>query len=104
MRVLHHEFWIDAQANVRFPDELSTPHLQAILGMLSARSTELYRAELLDTFIRTITAWEEGSVDGEELAHELGMTTIVDVTPAEWLETTALVRAIRRTLRVRAEA
>lgn len=100
-RVLHHKFWIDVNAEVWSLDDLSTGHLQAIVGMLSARSRELYGAEFIETYLRVVMAREQGHVAGEQMVHDLGLPTITDLEPNEWLETTALLRAIRRILRGR---
>ncbi|MBT0995528.1 hypothetical protein KIN34_14680 [Cellulomonas sp. DKR-3] len=100
-RVLHHEFWIDARACVRYVDELTTEQLHGIVGFLASRSLELYGAELVNALIRLYIARDTGTMSDEELAHHLGQRTIADLDHREWMETTALMRSIRRTLRSR---
>lgn len=100
-RIIHHEFWIDAHATIWRLDDLDTDHLHAIIAMLTARSLVLYSAELIHAFLREIAAREQGMSGAEQLAHELGQPSIGDLEPVEWLETTALLRAIRRVLRAR---
>jgi len=82
-------------------DDLSAPHLEAIASMLASRCAELYVAELVDACLDVVVARETGAVAGEQLAHDLGHPTIADLEPAEWLETTALMRAIRSTVRTK---
>lgn len=100
-RILQHRFWISRHAEVQALDELSTNELQRIVDVLGDQAVWLYGCELIDTYIQLRIAHQQGHASREELLADLGLPTIVDLSATEWLETTTLIRAVRRHLRDR---
>lgn len=94
--------WVTAQALIMHVPEMSTEHLEAVVGMLTWRAGELHAAAILDTLASDVLARLCGETTGEGLMRELARPGIGDLDPLVWLETTALVRALRRELQRRA--
>ncbi|GIG21751.1 hypothetical protein Cch01nite_24750 [Cellulomonas chitinilytica] len=100
-RVLQHTFWLSVRGEVQALDELSTSDLLCIVDGLGKQAVWLYGCELIDTYIGLRIAHEQGHASREELLADLGLPTIVDLSASEWLETTTLIRAVRRHLQDR---
>jgi hypothetical protein len=101
-RIVHERFWIDRHAYVWQIPALATGHIEAVIGMLQHDLADwLYETELLEALIREIAAAEQGTLGEEGLMAALGLPTIANTTPLDWLESTELVRALRCELRRR---
>ncbi|MDT0165741.1 hypothetical protein Q9R32_09250 [Actinotalea sp. AC32] len=94
--------WVTAQAVPLRIAEMSTVHLRNVVAFLSARAEEFYTSAVLASLWAVVVADASGEeVAGERLAWELTGHSIADLEPAAWLESTALVRALRRELAAR---
>ncbi|GGB98976.1 hypothetical protein [Cellulomonas carbonis] len=94
--------WVTAQAVPLRIAEMSTAHLRNVVAFLSARAEEFYTSAVLTSLWAVVLADASGDeVAGERLAWELTGRSIADLEPAAWLESTALVRALRRELAAR---
>ncbi|HEY4753698.1 MAG TPA: hypothetical protein VIH37_10445 [Candidatus Limnocylindrales bacterium] len=100
-RIVHQAFWIDSNAQIHQIPDMDTEHIRGALLMLGDLVLWLYREELLEQLVLSCIAAEDGLPGQDELVAELGGVTILQTDPITWLETTALVRALRRELRQR---
>lgn len=95
-RIVHERFWIDRYAHVWQIPDMAIGHIAAVIGMLQHDLVDwLYEMELLEALIREIAAAEQGTLGEEGLMAALGLPTIANTTPLDWLESTELVRALR---------
>ncbi|EYR63136.1 hypothetical protein N866_02730 [Actinotalea ferrariae CF5-4] len=105
LRVLDQaECWVTAEAVVLRIAEVPTPHLQSIVTFLTRRAEELYTAAVLNSFWAVALADASGEVAAERLVWELTGRSIADIEPTVWLESTALMRGLRRELAARNQA
>jgi hypothetical protein len=102
LRVLDQaEYWVTAEAVVPRIVEAPTPQLQNIIEFLTRRAEELYTAAVLNSLWAVAVADASGEVAAERLVWELTGRSVADIEPAEWLESTALMRGLRRELAAR---
>jgi len=90
--------WVTAEARVVFLADMSTAHLRAVIEMLTVRAVEFHAAAVLDALYALVLADLTGEAAGEWLARAFGGPSVAALDPVTWLETTALVRALRREL------
>lgn len=88
-------WWVDRQARVWRLADMSTAHLQGVLDMLFSIATGLHLNAMVDVLLEG--ALDLTSLGAEAIAREAG-AGITDVAPDAYLESTELVRAIRREL------
>lgn len=101
LRVVEQEiFWVDTHGRPhRLADEsdMTPDYLSNVIAFLIDGADYFYSRALLSS---AITAYGEvllfGEVPGELLAEELGAPLLTELTPLEWLESTPLMRALRR--------
>lgn len=102
-RVLDQDwFWVTANATILRLSQMSTAHLDAVVEFLHEQhATRLHLNAMLDAMVELIVAADAGGTTGEVLTHTLCGESIATVDQHAWLESTPLVRAIRRELATR---
>lgn len=99
-RVLDQDrFWVTADATILRISEMSPEHLAAALAFLHERhATRLHMEAMLDVLVEFLDPHGSPGPNAESITHELTGESIVTVDQHAWLETTPLVRAMRREL------
>lgn len=100
-RVLWQEsHWVTIRAEVLELAQMSDEHLEAVVAMLgdSALALAVHIDAMVDALDALVQAAADGVVRADFITSELMGASIASVTPAEFLETTPLIRAIRREL------
>lgn len=101
-RVLDQDWiWVTRDAEVLRLGEMSTAHLLAVQAMLAGRATLLHLDAMADALALALAREPGDPPTAEELARAATGSSMVDLTPQEWLATTALWRGIGRILRAR---
>lgn len=93
--------WITASGEVLRLEEMSTGHLLAVLTWLEHRAEGLHFEAMLGALVLMLTRRSGDPPTAEELVGGLGVGSLSDLRPREWLITTALWRGIQRELRRR---
>lgn len=93
-----------AEAVVLRIAEVPTAHLENIVTFLTRRAEEFYTSAVLSSLWAVILADASGEVAAERLVWELTGRSIADMEPTAWLESTALMRGLRRELAARETA
>jgi len=91
------EFWVPVDGRPRHLADLEDDHVAALVPWLGERALQLHLDAMLDTLVDALA----GRALPEILALEVTGISLASLTPEEWLETTALMRGIRRELRRR---
>lgn len=91
-------FWVDGAARAHRLEEMSSAYLFNVLGMLQGDARRLHFEAILDAYLDLLEATLTKTPSGERLTFDLIGRSVGDLEPLEWLETTALVRSIRRLL------
>lgn len=94
------DIWVTRDATVLRITAMSTDHIHNVLTMLTERASELRLSSLLDATYQLMNTDTRTVDDAEQLAWDL-VRTYADLTPPHWLETTALVIALRTELATR---
>jgi len=101
-RVLDQErYWVTAEAVVLPLAAMTGAHLSAVARLLQTHATRMHMNAMVDALLELIDARSTGDTTPEQLTHDLIGQSIASVTAAAWLESTALMRAIRRELAAR---
>jgi hypothetical protein len=101
-RVLDQDrIWVTGDAEVLRLGEMSAAHLAAVQAMLADRATLLHLNAMVDALALALAREPGDPPTAEEVAHAATGSSMADLTPEEWLATTALWRAIERVLRAR---
>lgn len=88
--------WVTAEARILCLTDMSTAHLGAVIEMLTGRASEFHAAAVLDALCALVLADLTGEEAGESLARASGGSSVADLDPSAWLETTAPLCALRR--------
>ncbi|EYR63514.1 hypothetical protein N866_20075 [Actinotalea ferrariae CF5-4] len=94
------DIWVNRDATVLRITAMSTDHIHNVLTMLTERASELRLSSLLDATYQLMNTDTRTVDDAERLAWDL-VRTYADLTHQQWLETTALVIALRTELATR---
>lgn len=99
-RVLYQEhFWVTADATVLSLATMTEAHLAAVVRfLLNAHATRLHLEAMLVALLDLLAAREVGQTTAEQLTHDLTGQSIASASPQAWLESTPLLRALRRQL------
>ncbi len=101
-RVLDQErYWVTAEATVLPLAGMTGAHLSAVARLLHAHATCMHLDAMFDALLDLIDARSVGETTAEQLTHDLTGQSIASVSPDVWLESTPLMRAIRRELAAR---
>jgi len=101
-RVLHQaRYWVTADGVVLPLASMAGAHLSAVIRLLRARATPLHLAAMAATLADLIEACVTGGTTAEQLTHDLTGQSIASVSAHTWLESTPLMRALRRELAAR---
>ena len=101
-RVLDQDrIWVTRDADVLLLASLSTEHLLNVKSMLLAMATRLHLDAMLDALVAAMGRELGDCPTAEEVAFAATGSSMADLTAEEWVETTALMRGIERTLRRR---
>lgn len=104
LRVLDQsEVWVTRDGTAVPVARMSTAHLRAVIEMLTEEVGELALGGLMNALFEVVAADLAGEVSGERLVWELTGAPPVG-EPLTWLESTALVRALRAELAARERA
>jgi hypothetical protein len=92
-------FWVDRQGRVHRLAEMSWEHRAAVLGLLesSAQYVWIVYHEVTLARLVEVVLLEQG-IPGDLLARDLGVIGSHEMAPRTWLESTPLVRALRRSV------
>jgi hypothetical protein len=93
--------WVTRDGTLVPVAQMSTEHLRAVIEILTARAGEFALGGLMATLFEVVAADLAGEVSGERLVWELTGAPPVPQTPGAWMESRALVRALRRELATR---
>ena len=101
-RVLDQDrYWVTAEATVLPLAAMSGAHLSAVVRLLHLRATCMHMDAMVDALLDLIDARSAGETTPEQLTHDLIGQSIASVSADAWLESTALMRTIRRELAAR---
>lgn len=101
-RVLDQEYyWVTAEATVLPLASMTEAHLSAVVRLLYAHATPMHLDAMVDALLDVIDARSAGETTAEQLTHDLTGQSIASVSSDAWLESTPLMRALRRELAAR---
>ena len=101
-RVLDQDrYWVTTEATVLPLAAMTGAHLAAVVRLLHARPTCMHMDAMVDALLDLIDARSAGETTPEQLTHDLIGQSIASVSADAWLESTALMRTIRRELAAR---
>lgn len=95
------QVWVTGAGDVLRLSEMSTAHLVAVRAMLADRAFVLHFEAMAEALILALAREPGDPPTAEEVTHVVTGSSMSDLAAQEWLETTALWRAIDRTLRAR---
>lgn len=90
--------WVTAEARILSLTDMSAADLGAVIEMFTGRAPEFHAAAVLDALFTLVLADLTGEETDESLARASEGSSVADLDPLAWLETTALLRAPRREL------
>lgn len=101
-RVLDQErYWVTAEATVLPLTAMSGAHLSAVVRLLQVHATRVHLDVMVDALLALVEAHTAGEATAEQVTHELTGQSIASVSAEAWLESTPLMRALRRELGAR---
>ena len=92
-------WWVDVRQRPHRISEMSSEYLRNVLADLEAAAERLHLAIVRKEVLEDMTDLLSGRIPGHAVAEALGTTATADVSPAVWLASTPLVRALRAALR-----
>ena len=87
-------FWVNREAVVLRLDEMPVAHLQAVAGMLRGRAMQTHFWAIVDAISAIRASARTGVPCGDLLEFAVTGSSLADVDPHVWLESTPLMRAI----------
>lgn len=101
-RVLDQErYWVTGEATVLPLVSMTEAHLSAVVRFLHVHATRMHLDAMVDALLDLIDARSAGETTAEQVTHDLTGQSIASVSANVWLESTPLLRAIRRELTAR---
>lgn len=91
-------WWVDVQQCPHRITDMSVEYLNNVMGYLASSAEYFYVATLRRTWTEDATDLLLGRLPVNAVAESLGATSLVDVSPEVWFESTPLVRALRAEL------
>jgi hypothetical protein len=88
-------WWVDRLGHPHLLAEMSDEYAANVIAHLEENASFFYYGTMRRSFIQMLGDAYYGRVNGEVLAEASGAPTLSDVTPAEWLEATPLMRQLR---------
>lgn len=89
-------YWVDRLGRAHHIDTMSVAYLTAVTTMLSERATEFHQASLLREAAQSLGDAFLGRVSAGVLVDDLGIGSLASVDARDWLESTPLMRRLRR--------
>lgn len=100
LRVIEQDvWWVDIHGDPHLLAEMSPEYLSNVVGHLQVYVLQYFTDVLLKTAYEVIYDSRTGRPNAELLSRAAGGPRITDLTPEEWLESTPLMRELRRRLR-----
>jgi hypothetical protein len=87
-------WWVDRTGAAHLLDEMSDDYLRNVIGFLYERVAEYHAATCCRIACQAAGDVLLGRVNGDLLTLQLGGSTVVDVEPRTWLESTPLLRRL----------
>ncbi|WP_143445414.1 hypothetical protein [Janibacter indicus] len=91
-------WWVDAQQRPHRIAEMSLEYLRNVLADLEEAAERLHLAIVRKEVLEDMAALLSGRIPGNTVAEAFGATAVADVSPAVWLASTPLVRAVHAAL------
>lgn len=92
-----HQVWIDFWGNEHEVESLERDDVENVISYLREHASLLHALRVSDLYLEAIESLHEGDASGAVLLEEA--ERLQELDPLEWLEGSALVRALRRRLR-----
>lgn len=92
-------WWVDARQRPHRINEMSSEYLRNVLADLEIGAERLHFAIVGKLVLEDMTDLASGRLPGNAVAEAFGATATADVSPAVWVASTPLVRALRAALR-----
>lgn len=100
LTLLHQgRLWTGKTGETFFLADLDRESIHQLLEQLKADSAKYWQAAVRKTMLDIASDGLLGQVNADLLARQLGDVPVEDMNPEQWLETTELVRTLRRALR-----
>lgn len=96
-------WWVDVRQHPHRINEMSSDYLRNVLADLEIGAKRLHLAIVRKQVLEDMTDLASGRIPGHAVAEAFGATATADVSPAVWLASTPLVRALRAALRASEE-
>jgi hypothetical protein len=90
------QWWVDIHGRGHRLEEMSRSYRRNVIGFLIEHQEAYFLHCLLLESSRVLSEALAGRVAGELLVSELGGVSMAELTPSEWLESTSLMRRLRR--------
>jgi hypothetical protein len=99
MRVFDQDvYWMDRSGRGHRIEAMPLAYVENVVGMLTERAEELHQVTVARHILQSWGERLSGRVSGEDLLEGLGVGTVALVTADVWLESTPLMRRLRRRL------
>lgn len=89
-------YWVDRFGAPHLLEEMDEAYRRNVIGHLTAHVEGFYAGTLRRATFQMLGDALLGRVSGEVVAGALGAPTLTELTPVEWLESTPLMRRLRR--------
>jgi hypothetical protein len=88
-------YWVDIAQVPHELDQMSDDYIANVIGFLEREASYFHTQTMLRMAIQVVGDLELGRLPGDLLAEAIGAPRLDELTPAEWLEATPLIRALR---------
>jgi hypothetical protein len=92
-------WWVDRLGRPHRLVEMSEEYVANVILHLEENARYFYFGTMRRSFIQMLGDAYYGRVNGDVVAEALGAPTLSDVSPEQWLESTPLMRRLRRIAR-----
>lgn len=89
-------YWVDRKGEPHLIVEMSDAYRANVIGFLRDHERFYYTLTLMRSITTMLGETALGRVPAEVLLEDLGVPTLPDLEPDEWLESTPLMRALQR--------